>query len=106
MLQKIDERNHAWSLEIRSLNGSLAEERDSSSTMYLAPTEGYTNKFNITVDATNKWNRSSGVLRFFVRLKGGAEYGRFSIDLATYHRTGGQMRIDYAINPTGSRILR
>jgi hypothetical protein len=106
LLNKIDDRNSDWSCEIRAINGGLLEEVDSSSPMYIAPVEGYTNTFSLSVNSTNGWNRSTGTLRFFVRLRNGAEYGRFSIDFAAYHRNHGLMRIEYAINASGSRILR
>ena len=103
LLHKMDSRNYAWACQFRVLNGGLSEEKDSLSPMFLAPAGGYTNVFDLTIDETNKWNRSSGTLWFYLRLKNGTEYGRFSIDIAAYHRNKGKMDIEYAINPTGSR---
>lgn len=95
-----------WWCEFRTVNGGLAEETDSSSPMFLAPTAGYTNLFSFSESATNPWNRQSGNLRFFLRLKNGNEYGRISIDMAACARNPNRLRIEYAINPTGSLILR
>ncbi len=106
LLRQIDARNAAWECEIRMLNGGLIEETNLLSPMYIAPTFGYTNLFHVTVDETNKWNRPSGNLRFYLRLKNGPKYGRVLIDVAGYHRTKGLMQIEYAINPTGSTILK
>jgi hypothetical protein len=94
-----------WSCEFRVVNGVLAEENDASSPMYLAPTTGYTSAFNFD-SATSSWNRQNGSLRFYLRLKDGKEYGRISIDMAACVRNPNKLRIEYAINPTGSRILR
>ncbi len=95
-----------WSCEFRPVNGGLAEETDTSSPMYLAPTVGYTNLFSYFQSPTNPWAPRNGTLRFYLRLKDGKEYGRISIDMALCVRNPNKLRVEYAINPTGSRILR
>jgi hypothetical protein len=102
----IDGKYPDWSCEFRTVNGGLTEETDTSSAMFLAPTTGYSNLFSFFESATNPWNRQSGTLRLFLRLKDGKEYGRVSIDMAGCARKPDILRVEYAINPTGSRILR
>jgi hypothetical protein len=50
----------------------------------------------------------TGQHRFYLTLKNGKEYGRFSVELfAPYNdQIPGLIDIKYAINPSGSRILR
>jgi hypothetical protein len=106
MLPPIDGKYPHWSCEFQPVNGGLAEETDISSAMYLAPTSGYTNLFSFAISPANPWTRQSGTLRFYLRLKDGEEYGRVLIDMAAWARKTNILRVEYAINPTGSRILR
>jgi len=94
-----------WSCELHVIGGGLAEEPDLKSAMYVAPTDAYTNGFHF--DATNGWGKTTGARRFYLRL-GNGNYGRASIEILSYfdHQAPGLIRIEYAINPTGSRILR
>lgn len=104
----VSNRDFDWSLKIQAINGGLVEERESSSPMFRAPAEGYTNVFSISHQIGEQSGRSEGTFRFFLRLKGGAEYGRFSVDMGDYLRPPAPppLHIDYAINPSGSTILR
>jgi hypothetical protein len=104
----ISNRDFDWSLEIRALNGGLIEERELSSPMFRAPQDGYTNVFSISHSIGDQIGRSEGKFRFFLRLKDGAEFGRFSVDMSDYLRLPklGPLHIDYAINPSGSPVLR
>jgi hypothetical protein len=104
--QPIASKSPNWSCEFQPVNGGLAEETDTSAAMYLAPTSGYSNLFNFAISPTNPWTRQSGTLRFYLRLKDGKEYGRLSIDMAMWTTRPNILRVQYAINPTGSRILR
>ncbi len=94
-----------WSCELQLVSGGLAEEPDLNSAMYVAPTGGYSNTFHF--DARNGWSDTTGARRFYLKLKKG-EYGRASIEILAYYNKEipGLIRIAYAINPTGSRILR
>jgi hypothetical protein len=104
--QPIDRKHPNWSCEFQPVNGGLAEEPDASAAMYLAPTSGYSNLFNFAISPTNPWTRQSGTLRFYLCLKDGKEYGRISIDMAMWARKPNILRVEYAVNPNGSRILR
>ncbi len=106
MLPLIDGKYPHWSCDFQPVNGGLAEETDASSAMYLAPTSGYSNLFGFALSPANPWTRQSGTLRFYLRLNGGKEYGRVLIDMAMWARKPNLLRVEYAINPTGSRILR
>jgi hypothetical protein len=100
-----------WSSEIDVINGGLLEETDDYSSMYSAPVDGYTPVFQYpqTPRQLKSGQRGrSGQHRFYVILENGKEYGRIKVDLvAPYNDTiPGLIEIQYAINPTGSRILR
>jgi hypothetical protein len=97
-----------WSCEIDVINGGLLEENNLSSAMYSAPIEGYTSTFQFQQQIKGGQYGSSGSRRFYVMLKNGQEYGRITIELfAPYtDEISGMIRIQYAINPTGSRILK
>jgi hypothetical protein len=96
-----------WSCEIAPVNGGLLEETNRNSSMYLAPTGGYTSTFQLSYPLKSGQRGSSGERRFYVKLKNGQEYGRIIIELfAPYNVIPGLVRVQYAINPSGSRILR
>jgi hypothetical protein len=54
------------------------------------------------------WGDSTGSKRFYVKLRDGKEYGRIVIELEAYYndQIPGIIRLSYAINPSGSQILR
>ncbi len=96
-----------WLSEISVPSGGLLLESDLSSAMYVAPTNGYTNAFQYNQQIKGGQRGSTGDQRFYLMLKNGQEYGRITIGLfAPCKQTPGLIRIDYAINPTGSHILR
>jgi hypothetical protein len=77
--------------------------------MFLAPTEGYTNRFAYTqIAGASGWGDTTGDMSFYVTLRDGQMYGRMSIELcANFHgKAPGMVRFSYAINPSGSRVLR
>ena len=103
-------KRFSWACEVDAINGGeLLQETDISTSMYQAPTNGYTTSFNFKQDAdANGWGDTTGVQRFYVRLNDGNKYGRITIELEAYHndQTPSLMRFSYAINPSGSQILR
>ena len=96
-----------WSCEIDAINGGLLEETLGTA-MYVAPTEGYTPTFQLQQQIKGGQSGSIGTRRFYVRLKSGQEYGRITVEMdAPYNdQVPGRIRVQYAINPSGSRILR
>jgi hypothetical protein len=74
----------------------------------LAPIEGYTTSFQFEQDVGGGWGDSTGDKWFYVSLNNGQEYGKITIELMAYYndQIPGMIRISYAINPSGSRILR
>jgi hypothetical protein len=94
-----------WSCEMQTVGGGMHEAEQSDPLMYVAPQDGYSNSFHF--DAGNGWPDETGDKHFFLQLKDG-EYGRVMIDIYAYYnkQIPGLIRIQYAINPTGSRILR
>ena len=97
-----------WSCEIEVPNGGLLEETDSNSSMFSAPTDGYIQTFRLQQQIKGGQSGSIGEKRFYINLNNGQEYGRMTIDLiAPYNdEIPGLIRLSYAINPSGSRILR
>jgi hypothetical protein len=103
------EQTNNWIAELDVVNGGISEEEDPYSSMYLAPKSNYIQTFQISRQLVRKNQRGmSGQHRFYIALKNGQEYGRITVDLvAPYNdKIPGLIEIQYAINPTGSRILR
>jgi hypothetical protein len=97
-----------WSCEMDAINGGLLQESDGNSSMSLAPADGYTPSFQFEQKIGSGWGDSTGAKRFYVTLNNGQAYGRITIELYAYYndRTPGLIRLSYAINPSGSPILR
>lgn len=109
--QKADNGLYDWSSEIDVINGGLLQETDAYSPMYLAPAEGYKPVFQYpsSPQQIKKGQRGrTGQHRFYIMLKNGQEFGQISVDLiAPYNdQIPGLIEIQYAINPSGSRILK
>lgn len=75
--------------------------------MYSAPADGYIPSFSLKSQIKGGQSGEIGNRYFYLLLKDGKEYGRMSINLfAPYGRLHpGLIRLSYAINPSGSRIL-
>ncbi len=99
-------KRYDWSCEMDVLNGGLLAAADSS--MYLAPADGYTPSFQFEQKVGSGWGDSTGEKRFYVRLNNGQVYGRITVELFAYYndQIPGMVRLSYAINPSGSAILR
>jgi len=100
-----------WSSEVDVIDGGLLQEKDAFSSMYFAPVERYSPTFQYPEQPQQIKGRQRGSThpcRFFVKLRNGKEYGRISIELiAPYNdQIPGMIHLKYAINPTGSRILK
>lgn len=97
-----------WSAEIDVINGGLLE--DNTPAPYVAPKEGYVPTFSLVQQIKGGQSGSIGDKQFYFILKNGQKYGRMKIDLiAPYNMSMGipaMIRLSYAINPSGSRILR
>ena len=102
-------QRYDWSCDVDVLDGGLKEETDNYSSMFLAPSEGYTQTFHFERKADESgWGDSTGTRRFYLRFKNGKVYCRASIQISAYYnnQVPGRVRIEYAINPSGSRVLR
>jgi hypothetical protein len=106
--QVVRGQTYDWLSEIAAVNGGLLEETDPYSSMFTAPTDGYTSTFQYNQQIKGGQSGSTGTHRFYVMLKNGQEYGSITIELnAPYNnQIPGLIRIQYDINPSGSRILR
>jgi hypothetical protein len=101
-------QKHDWISEIQLINGGLLEETNASSAMYLAPQEGYAPIFRCEQQVRSNQRASTGTRRFYVKLDDRRKYGRITIELvAPYNdRVPGMVHLEYAINPSSSRVLR
>lgn len=107
-----------WSAGIEVVNGGLLEVPqyainsgfwpDPPFAMYSAPADGYIPAFSLKSQIKGGQSGEIGNRFFYLLLNNGKEYGRMSINLfAPYGRLHpGLVDISYAINPSGSRILR
>lgn len=95
-----------WSCEVDVINGGLCP--GDSYSMFSAPVSGYVSNFQLQQQIKGGQYGETGEKRFYIQLKNGQEYGRMTIDLyAPYtDQVPGMIRLSYAINPSGSRILR
>ncbi len=100
-------QRYDWSCEIDTINGGLLEQSRGSA-MYEAPAEGYVSSFQFEQTVGSGWGDSTGQREFYITLNNGREYGRLSIDLYAYYnqQIPAMIRLSYAINPSGSRVLR
>lgn len=100
-------QKYDWSCEVDAVNGGLVQETLGTS-MYMAPVDGYNPSFQFEQKVGSGWGDTTGQKRFYLRLSNGQEYGQISIELEAYYndQTPGLIRLSYAINPSGSRILR
>ncbi len=100
-------QRYDWSCGIDAINGGLLEQ-PRGTVMYSAPTDEYNQAFQFEQTIGSGWGDSTGERQFYIRLNNGQEYGRISVELYAYYndQTPGLIRLSYAINPSGSRILR
>jgi len=101
-------QQYDWSCGIDIPGGGLLEETNLAGGMYEAPMEGYAPSFHFDQKVGSGWGDVTPTKRFFLALKGGKEYGKVSVELYAHYnqKTPGLIRIQYTLNPSGSRILR
>ncbi len=98
---------YGWSCKLTVPGGGLLESQ--SLAMFTAPETGYMNVFTHQVDAGQSgWGDGFERKRFYVKLRNGQMYGRIGVDLCAHYRGNkpALIRISYAVNPSGSRLLR
>lgn len=95
-----------WSCEIDAINGGLSEQ-SLGTVLYLAPTDGYLPSFQLQQQIKGGQYGEIGERHFYVKLKGGKEYGQIAINLCAPYtdQIPGLIRLSYVVNPSGSRIL-
>jgi len=97
-----------WSCGIEVANGGLIEDHSLGGAMFQAPQEGYAPSFVYEQKVGSGWGDMTGEKRFYLSLNGGKIYGQMTIELFAYYnkQIPGMVRLRYAINPSGSRILK
>jgi len=95
-----------WACEIDVVDGGLCQ--DGSYYRSVAPVEGYVPAFKFQNQIKGGQRGGTGEKRFYIKMKNGPVYGKMTIELhAPYNdKIPGLIRLSYAINPSGSRILR
>ena len=96
-----------WLASIDVVNGGLLEE-GLGTPMFEAPTDGYVPAFKLNGKIKGGQRGDTGERQFYLKLNGGQIFGQMTIGLyAPFNdQTPGLVRLSYAINPSGSRILR
>jgi hypothetical protein len=100
-------QRYGWSCELAVPGGGLLDSK--SKTMFFAPDAGYTNTFAFEQQAdVEGWGDGFERKLFYVKLQRGQMYGRVSVDLYADCRGKypAMIRLSYAVNPSGSRLLR
>lgn len=97
-----------WSARVEVVNGGLQE--TNSEDMFVAPIDGYVPSFQLKGQIKGGQRGNIGDRHFYIMLKNGREYGKIEIEMiAPYNLSMGipaMILLSYAINPSGSRILR
>jgi hypothetical protein len=95
-----------WSAGIEVINGGL--QKTNTDEMFIAPIDGYAPSFQLKGQIKGGQRGNIGELQFYLKLKDGNEYGRMTIEMIApfNNQTPGLIRLSYALNPSGSRILR
>jgi hypothetical protein len=101
-------QKYDWECGIDTINGGLLLANNANASVYQAPSEGYGSSFRYEQKVGSGWGDSTGEKRFYVKLNNGEIFGRITIELFAYYNNTvpGMVRVEYAINPAGSRILR
>ena len=100
-------KRYEWASEVGVPAGGLLENENRA--MFVAPELGYTNAFAHREEAgVNGWGDGFERKLFYLKLRKAQMYGRMSLDLYAYYdeKRPALIRISYAINPSGSRLLR
>src|SRR5205823_6085314 len=99
-------QSYDWSAGIEAVNGGLQE--SDSYAMFVAPAGSYVPSFNSRQQIKGGQSGEIGERRFYLKLRNGQEYGKMTINLYApfNNQIPGLIRLSYAINPSGSKILR
>jgi hypothetical protein len=97
-----------WSCGLEVPNGGLVADQSPGGAMFQAPLEGYTPSLVYEQKVGSGWANTTGEKRFYLSLNGGKTYGQMTIELFAYYnkQIPGSVRLSYAVNPSGSRILK
>jgi hypothetical protein len=100
---------YSWACGMTASSG-LEPENDLNSAMSRAPSGDYTNVFKFEVTYNTPAGRGMSFdNRFYFKIRDDKVYGRLKADFWTADRndpTFGLIRLSYAVNPSGSRVLR
>ena len=102
-------QRYDWTLDVQVINGGLVEETDGSSGMFRAPEEGYAREWRLDAKAADEsWSYGTGQKRFYVKSRGGRNYGRLEVEAYAYYLQNkqGRFNLTWAMNPAGDRLLR
>lgn len=94
--------------EMIVINGGWVEETDARSPMYAAPENGYVARFESHAKFLDERGPDPFSKRFYLRSRDGKLHGRVRLAVLgrTFGANEGEIRLEYAVNPSGSRVLR
>lgn len=102
-----------WSFDFQGEGGNaLLETNEGYGEMLFAPNDGYANDYKMSQRASGQPWQGSGNQQFYIKLRGGKEYGKLLVAWDAVAATAGPktnkagIRIQYTINPTGSSLVR
>jgi hypothetical protein len=102
-------QRYDWTMDVQAINGGLMEEADGSTAMFRAPEDGYTNHWRLDANAADEsWSYGTGQKRFYLKSRGGRNYGRLEVEGYAYYLQNkqGRLNLTWAVNPAGDRLLR
>ena len=100
-----------WSCKIEPIAGGVLEDPDYSAPMLLAPSGGYATELSIGYEAKSELYRDGADTRFVSYSRTKRIYARTQLIIYPFYHKGpedqqARLRVHYAINPSGSRVLR
>jgi hypothetical protein len=102
-------QRYDWMLDVQAINGGLVEQTDGSSAMFRAPEDGYAREWRLDTKAADEsWSYGTGQKRFYLKSRGGRNYGRLEVEAYAYYLQNkqGRLNLTWAVNPAGDRLLR
>jgi hypothetical protein len=102
---------YKWAVELKAFDGGILQETDTQfAEMTSAPGDGYTNGYASSHEPSDStWTKWEADKMFYVQLNGGKTFGRVDLGVDSFadRNSGlGELHIQYAVNPSGSKVLR
>jgi len=97
-------QKYDWSFTMEAVDGGIVESHDAYP--YQAPEQGYLDKIEITLSATDpKWQPEVQGRVFYLKSRAGHVYGHCQIDVISVYQNAAVFAIKSLVNPAASRNL-